>query len=323
MNSKFIVACATTLLLSSLQASAQDVRAATYQWVDSAPGFLIENILKLYVDSTVDLNRPSVLMSFDGGGHLLNLYSTESVAPGITCHTFKKIQLYPGPGVYPHFIDIPFRVGQIMNFDSVDDISLELQPVFIIGPSFGLNNTPVCNNLQSNISQSADGATYTPNFSDLEGDSLVFSLTSCSGPGYYIPSGCSINPVTGVITANPPEPGLYAFCTKVEEFRFGAMISTTYTDMVMQIDNVTSVPQLATNTELSISDNLVPGNGSITVHSLGTAYLKLFDASGKTVVQREVLDGTRIDLNLVSGVYLYVLQATNGTSVLRGKIVVL
>lgn len=322
MNSKLIVAGSLTVLCNA-RIPAQDVRAATYQWVDSTAGFLIENIVKLYVDSALDLHRSSVIMSFDGGAHVLDLYSSESVEPGITCHTFKKTQLYPGPGVYPHVVDIPFRVGQIANFDQVDNIAMELQPVFISNPTFGSNSTPLCTNLQSNIVQTANGAMYTPLFSDLEGDSLVFSLTDCSGPGYYMPSGCSIDPATGVITADPPEPGLYAFCTKVQEFRLGLNISTTYTDMVMQIDNVTSVGQLTGSTGLSLSPNLLQDQGAITVHTDGTAILQVFDASGKRVVQREVLDGNSVVWNDGKGVYMYVLQDRSGTRVLRGKIVVL
>jgi hypothetical protein len=323
MNSKIVIVCSFTFLLCNSHSSAQDVRAATYQWIQDDSFVLVDNILKLYVDSALDLQRSSVIMSFDGGGHVLDLYSSESVEPGITCHTFKKTQLYPGPGVFPHVVDVPFRVGQIENFNQVDNITMELQPIFISNPIFGYNSTPLCNNLQSDIIQSANGATYTPSFSDMEGDSLVFSLTDCSGPGYYIPSGCSIDPATGVITADPPEPGLYAFCTKVEEFRSGANISTTYTDMVMQIDNVTSVGQLTGNTGWSLFPNLLQEHGSITVHAPGTAILQVFDASGKRVVQREVLDGKNIDLNVVKGVYMYVLQDRSGTGVLLGKIVVL
>ncbi|MBK9422310.1 MAG: hypothetical protein IPN44_14855 [Flavobacteriales bacterium] len=323
MNRKLFLACTTTFLLSSLKTSAQDVRAATYQWSQDTSIVLVDNILKLYVDSALDIHRSSVIANFDGLDILLNLYSTESLGIGITCHTFKKTQLYAGPGVYPHDIVIPFRVGQIKNFDSVDNITMELQPEFIIGSSFGLNSTPLCDNLQSNISQSAAGATYTPAFSDLDGDSLVFSLTNCSGPGYYIPSGCSINSFTGVIMANPPEPGLYAFCTRVEEYRFGAVISTTYTDMVMKIDNVTSVPQFTNNSGMSLGPNLIESLGYISVHIQGTADLRVFDASGKTVVQREVIDGHHMELRVVPGIYMYLLQERSGTGVLRGKLVVL
>jgi hypothetical protein len=212
--------------------------------------------------------------------------------------------------------------GGEANFDLIENISLKLQPILIIG-SFGYNSTPLCNNLQSNITQSANGAIYTPNFTDSEGDSLVFTLSNCDGSGYYIPTGCTINSATGVITANPPAPGLYAFCTKVEEYRFGVVISTTYTDMVMQIDNVTIVSQVSESTGLSLSPNVLLCNDLITVHAQGKAFLQVFNASGKMVLQRDIYDGNRIDLNVDPGVYMYVLQGDNGLGVVRGKIVVL
>ena len=151
---------------------------------------------------------------------------------------------------------------------------------------------------------------------------MVFSLTDCSGAGYYLPGGCTIDSVTGVITADPPFPGLYAFCTKLEEYRLGVIISTTYTDMVMEIDNVTSVAQVAEASALGLSTELIRGEGTITVHANGTALLQLIDASGRTVVNREVLDGTSIDVNLGTGVYVYLLREYLSERVLHGKMVV-
>ncbi len=323
MISKLVSCCSFTLVLCSCQITAQDVRAATYQWVDTNSGVLIENILKLYVDSTLDANRSSVIVTIDGVDKILYLISSESVEPNVICHTFKNTLLYAGPGVYHHAVDIPYRVGQILNFDLINNIPLKINPILIIGSSFGLNSTPFCNNLQSNITQSSEGAVYTPNFIDSEGDSLVFSLTNCDGSGYYIPTGCSINSATGVITANPPLPGLYAFCTKVEEYRFGFVISTTYTDMVMQIDNVTSVAIGSQATGLSLFPSVLNCNGSLTVHAHESAFLQVFDAAGKRVFHGVVYDGNNIDLNIVEGVYMYILQADYGSSVLRGKIVVI
>ena len=322
MNSRTLVAALFALTLLQEKGVAQDVRAATYQWVENGSFNLIDNILKLYVDSALDLNRNWVIVTIDGVEHTLYLYSTESIGPGILCHTFKNTILYAGPGVYEHFIDIQSRVEPIVNFNDASEIPLGLHPVLVLNSIFGYNSTPVCDSLQSSIVQSANGATFTPSCIDVQDDSLVFSLTDCSGAGYYIPSGCTIDPVMGVITADPPLPGLYAFCTKVEEYRVGAIISTTYVDMVMQIDNVTSVAQVAEASVLGLSSDLLHGEGTITVHAIGTAILQLIDASGRTVVNREVLDGTSIDVNLATGVYVYLLREYLSERVLHGKMVV-
>lgn len=322
MSNIAFMALSVSLVAFYAKSSAQDIRAATYQWVENGSFTLIDNILKLYVDSALDLNRDLVIVTIDDLDHALYLNSTESVMPGIVCHTFKNTLVYAGPGVYEHFIDMPFRVEPIVNFNSGSEISLGLHPVLVVNSIYGYNSTPVCDDLQAGIAQSANGATFTPSCFDVEDDSMVFSLTDCSGAGYYLPGGCTIDSVTGVITADPPFPGLYAFCTKLEEYRLGVIISTTYTDMVMEIDNVTSVAQVAEASALGLSTELIRGEGTITVHANGTALLQLIDASGRTVVNREVLDGTSIDVNLGTGVYVYLLREYLSERVLHGKMVV-
>jgi hypothetical protein len=98
MNSKIVIVCSFTFLLCNSHSSAQDVRAATYQWIQDDSFVLVDNILKLYVDSALDLQRSSVIMSFDGGGHVLDLYSSESVEPGITCHIHAGVEPDPSTG---------------------------------------------------------------------------------------------------------------------------------------------------------------------------------------------------------------------------------
>lgn len=302
---------------------AQDIRAASYQLIPGLEGGLSYlNNLKLYVEQDLDIVRDSVYVFTGTNYHWLNLASSENVAPGITCHTFQDTCLYPGPGVYALDATIPNRIENIQNMVNSENVPLRLQPIFIIG-SFGYSSTPVCSGLQSNIIQTPTGAIFTPEVNDSDGDSLVFSLASCSGQGYYIPAGTSIDPQTGTISANPTSPGLYTFCTKIDEYRFGVIISTTYTDMVMQIDHVTGTGEIGASEAQGLFPNVISQGEAIRVRACGNAMLQLFDATGKTVFSRYVPQEGNIQLGISTGIYTYLLAEGIGNVLTRGRLIVL
>lgn len=310
-------------LCQSQLTQAQDIRAATYQLAPTMEGGVIYlNNLKLYVDADMDMGRDSIYVFTGANHHWLHRTSSESVDPDITCHTFQGTYLYPGPGVYELDASIPSWVAGIVNMDNSAIFSMRLQPRFIIG-TFGDSSTPLCSGLQSNIIQTPSGAVFTPEVNDADGDSLVFSLVPCAGQDYYIPTGTSIDPQTGTITANPATPGLYAFCTEIDEYRLGVIISNTYSDMVMQIDQVAGTGEIGAGEDLSLFPNVVSQNGIIQVRAYGNVTLQLFDATGKVVMIRDVLGGGNIQLGLTSGIYTYLLAGGVGKVPKRGRLIVL
>ncbi|MEZ4775273.1 MAG: T9SS type A sorting domain-containing protein [Bacteroidia bacterium] len=123
------------------------------------------------------------------------------------------------------------------------------------------NNSPIFNNIPTPIVCLNTPVIYNHAVTDIDGDSLVFSLTNCMqsvgvpviyNPGYSAVnplttvSGVSIDPQTGEITFTPNQLQIGVICVQVDEYRNGVKIGETVRDMQFSVIGCTNLPPVAT-----------------------------------------------------------------------------
>lgn len=309
-------------LFCCVHASGQDVRAASYELiVQSELQYL--NRLRLYVDTDLDIGRDSLLVFSGVTWQWLPLVGTEPVLGGdVTLHTFERSISYWGPSLYGLQSEAQNRISGILNMSNSLDIPLRLEPWFIINGAL-LNSTPVVQGLQTNIIPTSTGVLFAPVYTDLDGDSLAFSLVDCFGDNYFIPSGTTIDPTTGAISSEPPEPGLYAFCTRIEEYRGGVVIGTTYTDAVVQIDQVARIDSYERPGPAGLFPSTVSTDENTIVHCAELSELTLFDGTGRLFYHVRVSNGAVIHgASLSPGCYGYSLVGIGNGRRAGGRLIV-
>ena len=135
---------------------------------------------------------------------------------------------YPGPGNYVIEFEGANRNAGIINMSFSQNQTLYLQIPLIISPFNGLNNSS--NSSSPLITQGclSNGCYYyNSGTTDVDGDSLAYSILPCRGSGgavcagYGFPAGTfSINPTTGTLSwCTPQMQGNYNVVMKVDEWR--------------------------------------------------------------------------------------------------------
>lgn len=151
---------------------------------------------------------------------------------------------FPGPGVYTVLVQDPNRNFGVENIPNSVNTVFSVKTTIFVNPDLGKNSTPVL--LNPPINQAAQFRTFVhnPGAYDPDGDSLAYSLTTCTGEdgepisGYSLPSATSfleIDERTGdLIWKTPPDTGKYNLAIQIDEWRQGVKIGSIVRDM--QID---------------------------------------------------------------------------------------
>ncbi len=177
------------------------------------------------------------------------------------------ITLPPIPGGYRVAYQRCCRGPNINNLLNPDDTGLTLTiDVPGIASNNYINSSPKFNNYPPLVLCSQDDLVFDHSATDADGDELVYSLVTpyaggstfnpapnpIPAPNYplvtwaggYGPTqalgpsaSISINPTTGVINAFPTVTGRYVVGIQVQEYRNGALISTTIRDFIFQVFN--------------------------------------------------------------------------------------
>lgn len=157
-----------------------------------------------------------------------------STADGVPIATFTKknvyetVHTYPGTGTYVITVEDPNRNAGICNIPNSVDQSFFLVTELVISPWLGVNSSPTL--LNPPIDEACVGVCFehNPGAFDAEGDSLVYSLTSCYAggnpiPGYILPPNmgpASINSLTGdLVWCTPIMICQYNIAILIKEYR--------------------------------------------------------------------------------------------------------
>lgn len=140
------------------------------------------------------------------------------------------------------------------------------------------NSSPTFNNSPGSIVCVNQPVVYNHGVSDLDGDSLFFSLGNClqnpgSGVNYAggfnatspltTASGVSINSSTGAITFTPTSQQVGVLCVNVREYRNGALIGNINRDMQFTVIACSNVPPQASGVNGAPNTNPINFSTSI------------------------------------------------------------
>lgn len=183
-------------------------------------------------------NTSSLVSRINGSGNgvLIN--------PDIRKSVFVGTHQYTSDGNFKMYVSESYRHASILNIAGGQSATTKLY-VDAIVPVYSDPNICANNSVQyqldpifyanKNLEYSANVGAFDP-----DGDSLVFELGESRGANgirannYFVPSGATINALTGTLTWTVPFTGDYSFCILVHEFRAGKKIGITSSDFLVK-----------------------------------------------------------------------------------------
>ncbi len=256
------------LYLSTTTLCSQDIRGVDLI-IGNVTGRTFQAGLILYTDSVPAINRPFVMLNW-GVSNLDTLFFTNQtgVIGGICKRAYTGATFtYPGDGYYIISYTDSFRIADIANI-----LNSQTQPIKIIHENIlnaflGYNNSPTVSS-QTTILINNNEYSYSPNATDLDGDSLFFKLIPCYSSDYISPDSISIDSLSGVINFFPKQIGTYSIAYKIEEWRLLSgqhyFIGSSTHDMPIVVNSLTGINEFAEhNVQLSIFPNPAKSNFTI------------------------------------------------------------
>lgn len=216
------------------------------------------------------------------------LYPNQVTCPGqnmgeyiigtIKRNVYRAVYTFNGPGKFLiRYFDVA-RINNINNLVNGGEQAFFVESTVFIAPIFGDENSPQFLNHPIDFACQSKLWTHNPGAYDPDGDSLVFTLVecrqynppmisapiTCTGfqfPGLYANNGpMTMDSQTGLITWDAPEAtGWYNLAYKVEEYRNGILIGTTFRDMAIEVnpcDNNPPVIETITDTCIYAGETL-------------------------------------------------------------------
>ena len=184
-------------------------------------------------DSLSRQNGPFNVDGFHDGELLIGYRTKKNIYTGV--HT------YPGSATYVISMQDLNRVDAVLNMPNSVNIPFYIETVLVTNGAINPeNSSPVLNNPAVDRACVNKLFVHNPWAIDPDGDSLSYELHSCEWmhdsvpPGYTIPSGVSVNPVTGDFIWNTPTTiGWFSFAFRVVEWRNGFKIGYVTRDMLV------------------------------------------------------------------------------------------
>ena len=247
----------------------------------------------------------------------------------VTTHTFV------GAGNYNICFEQANRNAGIINIPSSVNVAMSFESALTISPFFAANSSPTFANIPIAYGcLSSSCFTYNPMASDINGDSLAYSIVPYyTISGYSYPSGgvggsFIMNPVTGTLTwCSPQLTGDYNVRIKIEEWRkdlggVPTLIGYVFRDTQFIISTCTGVNE--NNDEannISIFPNPTSGILNIDLEILheGKATIQILNTLGE-VLNTEVISLQNPTLNiehLPIGIYFLKITGNNNTNITK------
>jgi hypothetical protein len=200
-------------------------------------GLTYEITITTYTNSFSAADRPSLdsVHLGDGTTDVFLRMSYQDIAGNVRVNKYVNQHMYSAPGSYRiYFVDPNRNEGVInMPFSISEGFCIETWLVAFDPSQYCVDNSPVFSEIPLYRCQA--GRKYLHNIAayDADMDSLSYQMVSCLGngatsiSGYYVPSGFSIDAVTGQMKWLTPDTGTsyeYQFAVRVNEWRHGNMI---------------------------------------------------------------------------------------------------
>jgi len=308
---------------SLITAKAQFLRGGeiTSSWVS---GLTYSFRVVLYTFDTLGIDSPTIQVGFgDGTYGTITRTMVTLVGNNISLNIYSgptAIHTYSGQGSYIISVADSFRVAGVMNIPNSVNTPLCIEELLTINPFIGVDNSPVFANSQLDISMNNGTVIHDPGISDIESDSLVYSLVPAGcALGFTYPSASDtigINPLTGVLSWDKPiSTGLFNVCIKVSEYRNSILIGTVTRDMLIKIDSATKVFENNVTNSISIYPN--PSSNNLYIEIPQKAEIEILNVQGQIIkIINTAEKQTTIDVsNLSSGVYIIKAKTEKGVAV--------
>jgi gliding motility-associated-like protein len=214
----------------------------------------------------------------------------------VKVNTYTAVYTFPGPYTYIISMTDPNRNDNIVNVGS--GVPFSIQDTIVISPwIIPCNSSPVLVNPPIDRACAGKLFVHNPGAVDPDGDSLSYKLGICfrdlNTPisGYWIPSGVSVNPITGDFIWNVPPSASsydcdeYNFAIDIEEWRKFAdgqyhKIGTVRRDMQVKVCNCQNEPPVIAD----VKDTCILANTSltftVTASDPGNNFIVSFTATG-------------------------------------------
>ena len=322
---KYIVVLSLLCPLIMRVATAQDLMAGEITTrFDS--GYTYTATVTIYaLDTTI--NRDTIIIAWGDASIDTLLKASENITNDLRVLTYQGSHVYPGDGVYNITYSGNYRIPEIMNFLSSPSGTEPLQLDHTLLISSILNSNSAVKFLSPAYDIGASGEVYShwPGAYEPDGDSLSYGIDVPSGNGAVIPTGMSINTISGdLMWDSPMQEGYHAIRIVVFEHRSSLIISTTKREMLIKIESLTSNTLIHSTTDRDITIYPNPTFGPITLTGLrkGSTTIAVYNVLGELVHEQELngADDTSVDLSTFpSGLYLVHLQ--QGQNTFRKKVI--
>ncbi len=237
----------------------------------------------LYSQTSLGISHDTI-MFHAGDGTVDTLLGVSTDLPNdVTEWQYTTTHTYASASTYVATVSDSFRVGGILNIANSVSEPIHLQQEVMISPFIGTNTSPVFGNTQ--LDSYADGSYYyhDPMVSDLEGDSLGFSLVSSSSGIYTMPT-YSIDPITGVVQVLALQQGLLAINLEVQEYRNGTPIGRSYREMLFDSQELGLDINDNETTRVGIYPNPVQNDLTIELQDFNSGQFIIRDILGKQIL---------------------------------------
>jgi len=159
---------------------------------------------------------------------------------------------YPGPGQYTIVVEDPNRNAGVQNIPNSVTVPFSIKTTMLISPDLGVNNTPILLNPPVDKAALDQIFIHNPAAFDIDGDSISYKLTKCTGQngefitGYTFPPASNsfyVDEVTGdLIWDAPVSTGIFNVAILIEEWRSGIRIGRIVRDMQIEVYDAENSP---------------------------------------------------------------------------------
>jgi hypothetical protein len=311
------------LLFVSSFSYAQDLKAGEIT-VQHISGFTYKANIILYQNISTIISRPAI--SLDWGD------ATQSILPGDTANcsdtsTFTSIysatHTYNGNGNYIiHTVD-SFRIANLANIPNSGNETMNLEYDLVINPFLGFNSSPIYLFCVHDASLCCNYTINDLSGYDIDGDSLSYTLIAPS-TNYTFPPA-TLDSTTGFLTFNPVSNGLYAFCMRVDEWRYETNIGSTLRQIQMDVYGVTDINENSFSNNISVYPNPFHSYTNLSFRNVKQATLELYNNAGQLVRSINNITGGNVKIErdqLNEGFYYYILK-TDKKLTATGKLVIM
>jgi len=239
------------ILVCKLNATHNRAGEITYTHL-SGYTYLLNITTYTYTKSPAD--RSYLEIKITGEGSVIAVRDTQIIIPNSTYfwNTYSAEYTFSGPGTYEIIVEDPNRNLGVKNIPNSVNIPFSIKTYLLVNNELGSNNAPIM--LSPPIHKAALNRIFIHNSIsyDLEGDSLSFAFTTCTGERgipittYSLPEASTsftIDEATGeMVWDTPIDTGIYNVAIEVKEWRDGVAIGKITRDMQIEVYKTDNYP---------------------------------------------------------------------------------